>query len=554
MMLRSLSVENFRGVEAARLDFDETTVLLGENDAGRTSLLFALDLVLGQPRQDAPFTVTRAHFHQPKGWKPGLPLRPIRIIVGFAERSLGEWLGPAFAPLAGILRHSNEAARRLWLEVTIDEGAPATGQRFSWEFRISEHGPALGKNDRGALDCVRRLNPLIWLRAGVMATTPSSSPAAAAMDEAPPQTAVAEEVGKQYQRILSGASENPLQTLELGYRAAQTLLDVFPKKYRKTRPTLGSVLQEISGLGAGTVAPARRSVAPGAAAQRLGTFLLMGAVVRAARHLADEWSAPILVIEDPESHLHPMTVASVWAVLEEINLQKVIATHSGTLLASAPLSTLRRLVRKDGVIAQHRVPPGGLSRDDMRRLTYHLRSRRSVATFARCLLLVEGETEFWLLPELAHICGYDFSAEGVTCVEFAQCGLAPLVRFARHMGIEWHLLTDGDDAGSIYRRKAENLLGGDPPERHITQLKDYDIERCFWTHGYAHVYQRAAYGAVKPGLALKPRPTIQKAIDKCSKPQMAVRVLEAAGNRGANGVPAPLRNTIETCIRLARGQ
>lgn len=551
MLLRSLIVENFRGVESARLDFDEATVLIGENDAGRTSLLEALAFALNEPSNRSPFSVSRMHFHQGRSWQEGMPLPSIRIVLGFAERSAGEWSGPAFAPLASLLAPAGESFRRLWLDIKIRDTSQPDGHEFAWEFRTIENGPGVAKNDLAALRQLRRLTPLVWLRAGVLATQTPAPPAVE--EEAPSQAVIAEEVEKQYQRILAGTTDNPLQTLELGYRAAQTLLDAFPKKFRKNRGALGSVLQEISGAGSDIPDGAGRAARAGTAAQRLGVFLLMGSVVRAARRPHGEGSSPILIVEDPEAHLHPMTVASVWGVLEEISLQKVIATHSGTLLASAPLSALRRLVRRDGVIVQYRVPRNGLSRDDMRRLTYHLRSRRSVATFARCLLLVEGETEFWLLPELARICGYDFAAEGITCVEFAQCGLAPLVRFARHMGIEWHLLTDGDEAGNIYRRKAENLLHGESADAHITQLSDHDIERCFWTHGYSGVYQRAAYGAAKPDFVPRARQTIQKAIDRCSKPQMAVRVLEAVGSRGANGVPAPLRNAIETCMQLARG-
>ena len=40
---------------------------------------------------------------------------------------------------------------------------------------------------------------------------------------------------------------------------------------------------------------------------------------------------------------------------------------------------------------------------------------------ARCWLLVEGETEYWLMSELSRVCGYDLASEGVACVEFAQC-------------------------------------------------------------------------------------------------------------------------------------
>ena len=62
------------------------------------------------------------------------------------------------------------------------------------------------------------------------------------------------------------------------------------------------------------------------------------------------------------------------------------------------------------------------SSDDLRKIAFHVRINRPMSMFARCWLLVEGETEIWLLSELAQICGYSLRAEGVRIIEFAQCG------------------------------------------------------------------------------------------------------------------------------------
>lgn len=60
-----------------------------------------------------------------------------------------------------------------------------------------------------------------------------------------------------------------------------------------------------------------------------------------------------------------------------------------------------------------------------------------------------------MLNELARQCGHHFEAEGVKVIEFAQSGIRPLLRFAHRMGIEWHVLVDGDDAGKNTRRRRE---------------------------------------------------------------------------------------------------
>ena len=46
-------------------------------------------------------------------------------------------------------------------------------------------------------------------------------------------------------------------------------------------------------------------------------------------------------------------------------------------------------------------------------------------------------------------------------IEFAQSGLKPLIKFARRMGIQWHVLVDGDEAGKKYAATVRGPLNND---------------------------------------------------------------------------------------------
>ena len=167
-------------------------------------------------------------------------------------------------------------------------------------------------------------------------------------------------------------------------------------------------------------------------------------------------------------------------------------------------------------------------------------------------MLVEGETEFWVLPDLAHLCGYGFAEEGLACVEFAQCGLRPLVELARALGIEWHVLADGDRAGLSYAQAARTMAGDDAPDARVTLLAERDMEHCFWEHGHAHVFHRLS--GIRPGApGSAPRRVIEKAIGRSSKPGVAFQLLASVADPGSARPPPPLRRTIETCVALARG-
>jgi putative ATP-dependent endonuclease of OLD family len=188
----------------------------------------------------------------------------------------------------------------------------------------------------------------------------------------------------------------------------------------------------------------------------------------------------------------------------------------------------------------------------MRRVAYHVRVKRGSSFFARCWLLVEGETEFWLLPELARLCGNELPNEGVALVEFAQCGPAPLVKLANDLGIEWHLFVDGDTSGKAFAEAVRGHLGGRGEAERISVLKQHDIERMLWHAGYADVYRNAAGAAGRRDKQERPDRVIDRAVRAKSKPYLALEVIRAASAPDSPGVPDPIRDVVERVIQLAR--
>ena len=89
MPLRWIEVENYRAIARGRVTFADTTVLFGENDSGRTSIIEALLLSLGTAggRQDE---LTPVHFHHGDDGRPG----PLHIRLGIEESARGEWSLP----------------------------------------------------------------------------------------------------------------------------------------------------------------------------------------------------------------------------------------------------------------------------------------------------------------------------------------------------------------------------------------------------------------------------------------------------------------------------
>ncbi|NAU77896.1 DUF2813 domain-containing protein, partial [Klebsiella pneumoniae] len=220
----------------------------------------------------------------------------------------------------------------------------------------------------------------------------------------------------------------------------------------------------------------------------------------------------------------------------------------------APLQSVCRLVRDTDKVAAYRLGDKQLHAEEERRISFHIRYNRPSALFARCWLLVEGETEIWLMNELARQCNYFFESEGIKVIEFAQCGLKPLLKYATYMGIEWHTLVDGDEAGKKYAATVKEFAAkrNDAERDRLTRLPALDMEHYLYKEGFRNVYHEVA--GVPDNEKWPVRRVIIKAIQRSSKPDLALTVANNAAQRGIDAIPTLLKVMFSRVAWLARGK
>lgn len=261
---------------------------------------------------------------------------------------------------------------------------------------------------------------------------------------------------------------------------------------------------------------------------------------------------PILILQEPESHLHPILLSVGFRLLKNFPCQKMITTNSSDLVAQFSLEHIYHLIRQPaGIVARH-IADDSLNSGDVRRILFHILYRRASSIFARCWLLVEGETEVWLLRELAEQSGIHFSSEGVQLIEFAQCGLKPLIKYANAMGIAWHVLTDGDIAGKKYANTVRSLCPNPREISHyLTVLPARDMENFLFKNGFSQVYKMIGY-ATTEHIDLPVHKIIKKAIHKSSKPDLAIAICDDVKRRGVEAIPSLLKQMFNKVVKLAK--
>jgi len=541
MLLRRVELQNFRGVRDIDLSIDDTTVLIGENASGKSSVLTAVQTVLAPDAPDPVTPLTPEDAHRAFGGADG---EAVRIALTFVEDGAPAWPADRAAPLQPAMRETADGRALLRVELVgrLDAGA----MRQEWRFADSS-GAETTPASPEQIEALRRCAPVVML-------DPGSLPAPGRVAAAAGKRRIEAEVAEIYRRITH-------QRTQLSREEIREAADIASDVAARMLSTIGhhdtparAWLEEIASLRDIVAAGDDRRLAAlllGSGSRMLSLLALAGAALRSGDD--DGGATPLLCVDTPEARLHPLSLAPLWHILELLPGQKIVTTNSGDLLASAPLDSLRRLVRTREGVAVGAIAPGSLDEESRRRITYHIRARRGGALFARCWLLVEGETEFWLLPELARTLGYDFAVEGVAVVEFAQCGVPPLIHVARDLGIEWRLLADNDRSGRGYADAARRSMGAPSEAGRIVTLDAGDIEEALWEAGYADVYRAAAYGgSTQPRGNEKPRTVIDMAIRAVSKPHLALRVVEEASRANAPAPPRAIVDLIEMAVEQAR--
>ena len=154
---------------------------------------------------------------------------------------------------------------------------------------------------------------------------------------------------------------------------------------------------------------------------------------------------PIIAIEEPEAHLHPNAQKKLYRQINSMAGQKIISTHSPYIAATAKLEQIRNFYKNDNITCG-RIDISDLSSQDIRKINRQVINTRGEILFSKVIVFFEGETEEQALPIFAHKYFGKTSVE--MAVDFIGVGgygnYLPFLRFAEALNIPWIIFSDAE--------------------------------------------------------------------------------------------------------------
>ena len=562
MRVTAVRIENFRGIKHLKLELDETTVLIGENNSGKTAVLDALRLCLRDLGSRRRTVFDTLDFHLPDTGAEPASAEPIQIEVSFSEQEMGEWNDQLVGRLNRdeILQVGDDGRNHVLLRVTCKYDSTSRDFAQEWSFLNLNRDPLTNVGPQ-ALARIQQEVPYFYLTA--------LRDAAHHFDASGP-----------FWRPFLKDTQLPIEKkteIEQKLRAVNELVVNSHASFGQVRTALRQV-QDVVPLASGDVVsieavPGRMFDMLAKAQIHLGT--MTGAKIPVGRHGEGTQSLavlmlfsaflklspdrdPIVALEEPEAHLHPSAVRALWHLVHDFSGQKLISTHSGDLLAETDIHHIRRLSRTPDGISAFQIPANILSAEERRKFNYHIRLARGELLFARCWLLVEGETEAWIYPAAARALGKDLHREGVRVIEYRQTDVGLLTKIANALGIAWYCVGDDDSQRQKTESKVkENLGSADYADRLVFPY--IDIEIHLLGNGYDGIYapfmpeQNLAKMEKKPS---DPDYWIEyaKNLPRKAKTHAAADVAVEMENRGMEGVTEEIRDVLDKVISLSGGE
>lgn len=508
ILIDTVRISGFRGIKSLEITLPRIAVLIGTNNSGKTSILKALQLALG----DYSRYLSEEDFY-----------------IGADEKRAQEILVDVrIVP-------TDENGERTGL--FNDEWAEEFGDKIKSEANGNQYVALRSKSRpnliKGGFDSTRATMekwPDIntWQTERVKETKMGSRFLSIPFFSVEAQRDIHQELKDKSSfigKVLSGVEYDPdvIKALELQIKAVNEKAVSESNELQSLKTHLESLNKSFQGAGSAEITPFPKKIRDlskhftvhfgesvgstfsmeyhGMGTRSWASMLTVKAFtgLMAAKHAKEvEPFFPILAAEEPEAHLHPNAQKTLYRQLAESNGQVIVSTHSPYLAAMAEQAELRCL-KKSSDLIEVRTLSLKKETKEYRRLQREVIQTRGEILFSKALVLCEGETEEQALPILfKKYFGNEAFELGLNIIGVGGSGekYLPFLTFAKDFSIPVFILSDGEEKVKKGLKKHYQAVFGDTDimnSAYITLLENTDFEGYMIISGYKDVIENVIF-------------------------------------------------------------
>ena len=494
MLIEKVIIQGFRNFENATINFNDSSLIIGANDVGKTNFIHGLRILLDKTLSERDIEPQETDFHIKNN---GTQLDTFSIEIYFKDIKedavLSILKGHISDDKNSIFRFVStkiDLEYKIYIGSSIDELEEITS-RFYLKYINLKY-----------VKSRRDLNKFIELEKKELLKF--------AQKESSPEDAVAD-------KILTGAISTQLSSInkdiaDLNYIKSST--DAVNTEIRKLSYNFDgySVNLDTGAIDVKQFIDKLQLVASTAGSKMLlggdgrnNQILMALWKAKSEREFDSEHEVIFYCVEEPEAHLHPHQQRKLADYLNnELKGQTIITSHSAQVTARYTPDSIIHLLNREGRSFAAKDGCSSCIDEAWDDLGYRMSILPAEAFFARCVFLVEGPSEMLFYTVLANKLGIDLDFYNISILSVDGVSFKVYTKILDAMEIDWVMRTDNDVSKIMVKsQEKRNLAGinrcldlaGEVKEEHrdILTTQDTIINDGTWSRVSTHINTKGIF-------------------------------------------------------------
>ncbi len=154
----------------------------------------------------------------------------------------------------------------------------------------------------------------------------------------------------------------------------------------------------------------------------------------------------VLLLEEPEAHLHPQAQKQLYIQLQDFNGQKIVSTHSANIISQADPEQLILFKKDNGETKVTRFDASLFKEEEINKIKREILKSKGELLFSNCVVLCEGITEEIELPiYFESYFGVNPNYYGITIIGVGGRNYSTFIKLLDMFSIKWFILSDGEE-------------------------------------------------------------------------------------------------------------